>query len=746
MKKLLLVLALTGSMSCIAPLTVTPSRNAGLSPDPLNRRPQRVHLLGQGWTHKQTVEWYHLQQGSLFVPLEVFDHLPHATDPEPFFGPKNLARYGFLTQDGVRGPVYELPGPNRQYARHGMPVGFALHRVGEDDGTEFARGGPRDRDFWVGMTCAACHTAEWHVGDGRDREAIRIEGAPSNANFELLLVELLEAYDALLEPAPPSMASDDGTPAERFLSAVLGRPKESITDDERRRCDLVLRGLREEKKAYVEMSAPTPPEGGDLALCTAACDAPSDEQTAEQCRANCAVHAQHGRMDAFGGIFNNLLLRSLHGNDQARKMERGPVNAPVSFPPLWDSHQAECVQWNGNISNKRPTPELAALGRNVTEALGTFAALDWTPDSTGKEGSGIEGIGYWSSVPAAVGANDPMHRLERLSGWLTRPAWPESVLGKIDWSLAADGRKVYQSRNCNTCHQLVNDPWARERKIQTRTVDTSQLLTDPVMADNYYAALKAPTETGKMKGQRSDAQKLKPGRYVDTASGGSLLTNAAGGVILGGNAAHSTPEGSALRAMVKREIGPEDTLDDGESDLWWFEDNPDRPETLLERDRKAHEVRAARTRRIRRVAPWALWLEDTLRTRLRWKKAEAVAGVPWDDGQKCGQDGEPIKVGYRARPLTGVWATAPYLHNGSVPTLSDMLSSPEDRPPRFLVGGRDFDPEKVGLADPDIPRAEQRGATWFDTQIPGNSNSGHDHSRGINDEDRAALIEFLKTL
>ncbi|PNB46292.1 hypothetical protein C1X73_34765, partial [Pseudomonas sp. FW305-130] len=54
---------------------------------------------------------------------------------------------------------------------------------------------------------------------------------------------------------------------------------------------------------------------------------------------------------------------------------------------------------------------------------------------------------------------------------------------------------------------------------------------------------------------------------------------------------------------------------------------------------------------------------------------------------------------YRARPLNGVWATAPYLHNGSVPSLYWMLSPAAERPKSFCMGGgRDYDPKQVGFA------------------------------------------------
>jgi hypothetical protein len=96
--------------------------------------------------------------------------------------------------------------------------------------------------------------------------------------------------------------------------------------------------------------------------------------------------------------------------------------------------------------------------------------------------------------------------------------------------------------------------------------------------------------------------------------------------------------------------------------------------------------------------------------------------------------------GYVARPLWGVWATAPYLHNGSVPTLYHLLL-PADRPKTFPLGHRDFDPARVGYtADVDKPRFT------FDVSKVGNSNSGHEYGAALGDEQRYELIEYLKTL
>jgi hypothetical protein len=106
-------------------------------------------------------------------------------------------------------------------------------------------------------------------------------------------------------------------------------------------------------------------------------------------------------------------------------------------------------------------------------------------------------------------------------------------------------------------------------------------------------------------------------------------------------------------------------------------------------------------------------------------------------------------LGYKARPLTGIWATAPYLHNGSVPTLYDLLLPPEERPASFWLGSREYDPVKVGY----VGGPSEENTFEFNTRdslgrpIPGNANTGHDYDNAsFTDEERRALVEYMKTL
>jgi hypothetical protein len=97
---------------------------------------------------------------------------------------------------------------------------------------------------------------------------------------------------------------------------------------------------------------------------------------------------------------------------------------------------------------------------------------------------------------------------------------------------------------------------------------------------------------------------------------------------------------------------------------------------------------------------------------------------------------------YRARPLNGMWATAPYLHNGSVPDMMELLKPAAQRPATFYVGDWEFDPERLGFEW----RSPFPGAFEFKTSAVGNSNAGHEHGMQLSDGDKRALIEYLKTL
>ncbi|MFC3114251.1 di-heme-cytochrome C peroxidase [Cellvibrio fontiphilus] len=152
------------------------------------------------------------------------------------------------------------------------------------------------------------------------------------------------------------------------------------------------------------------------------------------------------------------------------------------------------------------------------------------------------------------------------------------------------------------------------------------------------------------------------------------------------------------------------------------------------------------------------------------------------DFEVVDKDKPATLAAYKARPLNGIWATAPYLHNGSVPSLYELFmpscsdqeiaSGKVCRPNKFTLGSRELDPIKVGFVGRDP--AQYPDLFVFDTSLPSNSNKGHEYAAGVTpvfvlDEQgrprkdsqgkpvmrrlepishaqRLALVEYLKTL
>jgi hypothetical protein len=177
----------------------------------------------------------------------------------------------------------------------------------------------------------------------------------------------------------------------------------------------------------------------------------------------------------------------------------------------------------------------------------------------------------------------------------------------------------------------------------------------------------------------------------------------------------------------------------------------------------------------REVRPFAITgqLGDNLPGELRGKKllptvdlyygvsksimATALEGLKMTDEEKLIMHGyreyplpRPLEDVYKAAPRDGVWATPPFMHNGSVPNLYEMFVPAKERTKKFYVG-REFDPVKVGL---DTSGAS--GKFLLDTELIGNSNAGHSFEDGplgngvigplLTENDRWALVEYLKSI
>nr|WP_164502827.1 di-heme-cytochrome C peroxidase [Nitrosomonas oligotropha] len=156
---------------------------------------------------------------------------------------------------------------------------------------------------------------------------------------------------------------------------------------------------------------------------------------------------------------------------------------------------------------------------------------------------------------------------------------------------------------------------------------------------------------------------------------------------------------------------------------------------------------------------WADWADNLIRAYIENEIKSSIKNGNYDPDTTV----NPLASlnAYKGRPLNGIWATAPYLHNGSVPSLYDLLlpkkreGDPDDgeyRPDQFEVGSREFDPVKVGL------KSSGYKSFTFDTSFPANSNAGHEYASGktaqpngvtlrpLSKEEKLDLLEYLKTL
>ena len=308
-----------------------------------------------------------------------------------------------------------------------------------------------------------------------------------------------------------------------------------------------------------------------------------------------------------------------------------------------------------------------------------------------------------------------MVALERQLSDLQSPRWPEEMLGPIDWDKATRGKAVFDRMKCVACHQpLASD----DTKSPLKEVMTplAEAGTDIFLACNTFLHR---SRTGNLSGQKVFAisgAEIQPIDYTR-----SMLVNTAVGAVVG--------QFDELLLSLFTDVAPNGRL-------------------LATRDFDPRDFLPGVTDPV--------------------KKARARACLTAKDEL----------LAYKARSLNGIWATAPYLHNGSVPTLYDLFlpstvelvaqpvstgsgaaatadasaapAAPgEHRPEVFGVGNRQFDRKKVGYAsDPaDSPSVFRVRDAATGAPIPGNYNSGHDYGNsGLTDAERYDLVEYLKTL
>lgn len=554
--------------------------------------------------------------------------------------------------------------------------------------------GQKKNERWVGMNCSACHTAEFHFQAHR----VRVDGAPAISDFQSFIEAMNNALSETLSN-PDKFG--------RFASRVLDGKD---TAQNRQLLKTALAQLNEWQ---------------DLVHS-------SNEST---------MRYGYARLDAFGNIFNRAALFSGEPSP-----ETNPSNAPVSYPFLWNTPQHDRVQWNGSAKNKKLSLvageyiDLPALGRNTGQVIGVFGEV--------VPAQGVLTDSITNGLTSSVFI-DNLEKMEKLVAKLDSPAWPEAVLGSIDTSKKVVGEALFNNM-CVSCHlplrrgELDKDVVAQMNYFQPKPGSEDMHVppeTDPVMACNAYqnlipsgalSGLKYEDENGLdntikdpdhavpvLSGMVTKVLHNQKGEIVRTA--GSVSTSVRRELVVHnpGAAPQTNAVGNGLTRLLGRllSIGSRSSIGQKVENELASVDAYVRPEY------KTSETTATSSSRS---------------SAINWGPYADCVNGEWSD----------IK-GYKARPLNGIWATAPYLHNGSVANLYEILLPPSERMKTFYVGSREFDPEKVGYISHETPENSFKfsvldgdgNTNW------GNWNGGHDYENSsLSHEQRLAIVEYLKSL
>lgn len=575
----------------------------------------------QGWNADASNAWASATQGSRLMPLAWFNALAQPDSDNPFADGDYLTQFRVVPQDGA------------------LPIGFAIDE-GSDTGLIKTNlrwfAGQKDKEKWVGLNCAACHTGIIEY-DGKQH---RIDGAPSLFDYQ----SFVEALDKALHQTLASATAGDPAGQARFAA-------------------FAQKALCSDASAC---SADTP-ENRNL-LKTSLGQLVAWEDQVEAMNSTFSRYG-YGRVDAFGHIFNKVSL--FNG---ATHPTPNPASAPVSYPFLWDIYRHDFLQWNGIVEKARISLgggrefDFGAMGRNTGEVLGVFGDVNVTKSYPGL-------AGYKSSVNV-----DNLEKMERLLTTLKAPKWPAELGDPGTAEQLKLGQGLFEA-HCQGCH--MPQPGTNPYKVKF----VPQTSGNPNNTDGWMAcnAIRYTSPAGNLAGVPEGYLGQGPKYGTGSAQIATMLTTTVKGTLANKKGDIIAQIGRVFLGVggLPKVIGP------GGEEL------PSPVDPIM---------------------------------------------------QSC-YDANNALMRYKARPLDGIWATAPYLHNGSVPNLYQLLLPDSERVKTFYVGTRQFDATNVGYrTDQTVPG----NGFLFDTDLKGNGNQGHNYgltgANRLTEADRRALVAYLKTL
>jgi hypothetical protein len=411
------------------------------------------------------------------------------------------------------------------------------------------------------------------------------------------------------------------------------------------------------------------------------------------------------RLDAVGMIFNRLTGLDLGPPPSFLIADNIKVaDAPVRYPFLWNAPIQDKTQWPGFADNGS---DLLALSRNLGEVYGVFGIFQPTNN------------GLYVNFLNNNSANfDGLGKLEELVKKIGPPKWP----WLIDNGLAARGKAIYNaSGSCADCHGIKpgetrfynNKTW--KTPVQNVGTDTRE-----------YNILGWTAKTGVLQGAFIPFV-TSPLKETDLAFN-VLATSVIGSILEQGLSAAGNAPSSAMVATAQAPLSDRALAERRSA--------PGTPLAVPQLQQLSPQLRDLRGA-FRGVTPQQPPQLDTFSIQgLRVPAPTAAAAPP------------PAAGSYEARVMQGIWAAAPYLHNGSVPTLADLLKPAGQRAKQFKIGPA-YDTVNVGLAADQTDFDYTLVTTDCSNLNSGDSNCGHDgreFGTQLSDDDKKALLEYLKTL
>lgn len=403
-----------------------------------------------------------------------------------------------------------------------------------------------------------------------------------------------------------------------------------------------------------------------------------------------------------------------------------PANAPVNYPHVWNTNQQERLQHNGLVSNGASIgafgqTKIGAYIRNYTEALGVFSEVTLSKDD---------------KISSTIRVGNLLE-IERTLAKLKSPKWPAKVFGTINETQAFAGKAIFE-RQCSSCHAdldrndlttllplkkrgqtsgpfilvqpVVDVTLTRRAQLSGYDKNPALIGTDPMMVCNF---LTHTSSTGKLEGKKKK-NTLYSMAYFDVFRKRVMTTEILAALVIRDLKAKS-------KEIALAQAG--DEIDGLKTIFYsWFDKKG-------QGDGQTYSYSDPKDPKLTR-------LNSVLSNCANF--AEAM--------HQLDSKSYPYP-GYKTRPLNGIWASPPYLHNGSVPTMYDLLSTQEKRPAKFRVGRGEFDPKKLGLAKPKNNSVHLFRV--YDKEgevILGNWNGGHEYGTDLSDDEKYALIEYIKGL